>query len=54
MYSGLKLIMVRGGWCRTLSDLVQTIPHHKFNEILDVLEQDEAVGIEIEVFNDEW
>ena len=55
MYSGgLKLNMVSGGWCRTLSDLVQSIPHHEFNEILDVLEQSEAVGMEIEVVNDEW
>lgn len=54
MYSGLKLIMVSGGWCRTLSDLIQSIPHHEYNEILDVLEQSEAVGMEIEVINDEW
>jgi len=49
MYSGIKLIMVSGGWCEKLSDLIQTIPDHPFYEMIEVLEQAECVGIETRV-----
>jgi len=45
MYSGIKLIMVRGGWHRTFSELAQIIPDHKFYEIIDVLERGESAGL---------
>jgi hypothetical protein len=46
---GLKLKMVSGGWCRNFSDLIQTIPHHSFYEILDLLEEYESGNMEIEI-----
>lgn len=49
MYDGIKLIMISGGWCEKLSDLIQTIPDHPFYEKLDAVEQAESVGIPIEI-----
>ena len=49
MYDGIRLIMVSGGWCEKLSDLIQTIPDHPFYEMIDVLEEAESVGIETRV-----
>ena len=58
MYRGIRLKMVSGGWCKSLSDLVQTIHHHPFYPKLDTLEEQEAFGIEVEavreVREDDW
>lgn len=44
MYSGIKLKMIRGGWCEKLSDLIQTIPDHPFYKKIDIIEQFESDG----------
>jgi hypothetical protein len=53
MYNGIRLIMVSGGWCEKLSDLIQTIPDHPFYEMIDVLEEAESVGIDTRTRVDE-
>jgi hypothetical protein len=51
MYIGLKLKMLSGGWCENISSLLQTIPHHHFYEIFDLIEHSESAGIQIEIID---
>ena len=42
----IKLKMVKGEWCESLSDLIRTLPWHPFYAMLDLIGEQESIGMD--------